>query len=339
MQLEERIQVFSYLGRYLESFISKIDDDRFINLNQAMFLAEQRNPWFSKENQLFTLKNWAEILTEEKLFDWLKGYPKEGNNKNIGIICAGNIPMVGFHDILAVIMSGNHAKIKLSSKDDVLIPFFFSLLKNHFTSFKNCFEFVDKIKDIDAVIATGSNNTARYFESYFKNMPVIIRKNRTSIAVITGMESETDLNNLAEDVLRYFGLGCRNVTQLFVPKNYDLNKIFKAFYNWKEIINHHKYANNYDYNKAIFLMNQTKITENGFLLLKEGDELNSPLATLYYKEYENLSEVEDFIENHIEEIQCVVGNEKNSIPFGKAQKPSLVDYADGINTLDWLFGL
>lgn len=343
MQLEERIKIFSFLGQNLESFrtdLKQNQGDFFLkDIKNNMCLAEQINPWFTIDNQMYSFDYWSKTLTEENLKKWLKKLPKNTQPKKIGIICAGNIPMVGFHDILSVILSGNFASIKLSSKDNVLIPYFLDELSKIFKGLKNFYEFSPKIQEVDAVIATGSNNTARYFESYFKNIPHIIRRNRTSVAVFSGKETDADLVNFADDVFRYFGLGCRNVTQIFIPEGFDLNRIFKAFFPWKEIINHHKYANNYDYNKAVYLMNQYEIIENGFLLLKESDELKSPLAVLFYKRYKDMDEVRNFIAQHNEQLQCVVGNATNQIPFGQAQKPRLDDYADGIDTLTWLSSL
>lgn len=343
MQLEERIEVFSFLGQNLESFITGFNQNQnesfFKGLKNMMSLTKQKNPWFTTDNQLYAFKSWSEILTKENLKNWVKNVSKNSPQKKIGIVCAGNIPMVGFHDILSVIVAGNFASIKLSSKDDVLIPYFLDELSKIFKGLKNFYEFSPKIHQVDAVIATGSNNTARYFESYFKDIPHIIRKNRSSIAVFTGNETEKELADFANDVFRYFGLGCRNVTQIFIPQDFNLDLLFHAFYSWKDIINHHKYANNYDYNKAIYLMNQSEIRENGFLLLKESDELKSPLAVLFYKRYETWNEVSDFITQKEEHLQCIVGNTAGQIPFGQAQKPKLNDYADGINTLDWLNSL
>ncbi|MGI9527701.1 MAG: acyl-CoA reductase [Weeksellaceae bacterium] len=345
MQISQRIIAFSNLGNNLESFINNFDkDSQDINqqeFNQVLQQAKAKNGWFTIENQLYALASWAQGLTRENIENWLAAYniPHDITPQSIGIVTAGNIPMVGFHDILCVLMSGHKALIKPSSNDEVLIRYVLKQLTNIEPNFKEQIAFVEQLKGYDAVIATGSDNTARYFETYFDKVPHIIRKNRTSIAVIEGNETEDELKNLAEDILRHFGLGCRNVTKLMIPKGYDMDKIFKALYPWADIINHHKYANNYDYHKAIYLMKGLDFVENGFVIVKKDDSLFSPISTIYYQEYENDREVKSFIQTHDSQIQCVVGKKDNMIPFGKAQQPDLWDYADNIDTMKWLLNL
>jgi hypothetical protein len=248
---------------------------------------------------------------------------------------AGNIPLVGFHDFLSVVISGNKAVVKLSSDDKNLLPAIVKILLIFNEGLGERIEISQgKIGEIDAVIATGSNNSMQYFNQYFGKYPHLFRKNRTSIAIIEGNESKAELESLGADIFTYFGLGCRNVSQVFIPKDYDINLIFEAIITHSEIVNHHKYANNYDYNKAIHLMNQEQILDNGFVLFKESDQLFSPLAMLFYHRYENQNELELYLHNNKENIQVVVG--KSYVPFGKAQTPELNDYADGVDTMKWL---
>jgi hypothetical protein len=247
---------------------------------------------------------------------------------------AGNIPLVGFHDFLSVLMSGNIAVIKLSSDDNRLLPVLIEMLLLLQPELDERIFIVDRIKNIDAVIATGSNNSARYFEKYFGHLPNIIRKNRTSVAVLNGNETETDLMELGKDLFTYFGLGCRNVSHVMIPHDFDLDRLFKAIVDYGDIINHHKYANNYDYYKAIYLLNREEFMENGFVLTKETKVLFAPISVINYQRYTTKSEVVDFIGDYREEIQVVVG--LDFLPFGKAQSPTLTDYADGVDTMAFL---
>ena len=344
MHLENRIRTFSLLGLNLESFIKNYHDDCLTpaqeEIAQTLKLAEIKNAWFTIENQLYALSEWAKALKKENLEQWLSNYNLSTKNKNVGIVAAGNIPLVGFHDLLSVVLSGNNAIIKLSSNDEVLMKYMIHYLYDIAPEFKEIIKITDKLKDYDAVIATGSDNTARYFEAYFKDIPHIIRKNRTSVAVLTGEESPEDLENLSNDMLRYYGLGCRNVTKIYIPKGYDLNTIFEPLFKWKDIINHHKYANNYDYHKAIYLMKQIPITENGFVLMTEDKNLFSPISVIFYEEYDDLNTLVSQLNNLEDKIQCIVSKPINSklktVNFGEAQSPKLWDYADGIDTINWL---
>jgi len=263
----------------------------------------------------------------------------EGSKRSVGIIMAGNIPLVGFHDLVAVILSGNRALVKLSSEDKVLIPKLLEVLVEIDAAFNDYFKLILRLENPDAVIATGSNNSARYFEHYFGKYPHIIRKNRTSISVIDGTETEEELCGLAEDIMLYFGLGCRNVSKVYIPMEYDLDHIFKALFPYREYGNHNKFANNYDYNKAIYLLNSEPLLENGFMLLREAKELNSPVGVLLYERYENMDNIKTLTEERKEELQCVVSKNNifsNTVPFGQAQRPELWDYADGVDTLAFL---
>jgi hypothetical protein len=258
---------------------------------------------------------------------------------------AGNIPMVGFHDLLAVLLSGNFAVIKLSGDDKHLLPFVTKILCTIEPAYKERIEFREgRLSEIDAVIATGSNNSARYFEYYFGKIPHIIRKNRNSVAVLSGDEPPEELKKLGADIFSYFGLGCRNVSKLFIPKGYDLNLFFNAIFSYQEIINHNKYANNFDYNRAVYLMGKDKegLLENGFLFLVKSLEYASPVAVIFYEYYDDIALVNAKLTSDKEQIQCIVSNIQaiqNRIPFGKAQQPELWDYADNVDTMEFLIGL
>ena len=250
--------------------------------------------------------------------------------------------MVGFHDVMCVLVSGHKALAKMSSEDNILLSEIFKILTHIAPDFTDKIKIAnEKLNGYDAVIATGSNNSARYFKSYFKNVPHIIRKNRTSIAILDGNESDETLELLANDIFLYFGLGCRNVSKIFIPENFDLDRIFKALYKYKDILNHNKYANNYDYNKAVYLLGNNQLLDNNFILLKEDASLSSPVAVLHYEFYDDINELSDHLENEKENIQCIVSNNApiNSLKFGEAQQPKLWDYADGVDTLLFLTNL
>ncbi len=346
MNLNSRKQAFINLGNFLNKYTSQNIDaateekSQADLLNQAILNAITHNKWFTKEDIIYNLKHWSNLLTTENINTWIKDYNfKEENPKTVAIIMAGNVPLVGFHDFLSVLISGHKTLVKQSSKDQHLLPFIAQFLIEENKNFKSRIEFTEeKLTDFDAVIATGSNNTARYFEYYFAKRPNIIRKNRNSVAVLTGEESPEELKALGEDIFRFYGLGCRNISKIFVPENYDFDKFFTAIYDWNPIINSHKYANNYDYNKAVYLMSEFKILENGFLILKEDTAYASPIACLFYEYYEDINNLKEKLNQDKNQIQCVVSSleEISDLDFGKTQLPNLTDYADGINTLDFL---
>jgi hypothetical protein len=322
MKIEDRIVLFSELGQELLS-----------PSEELIVGAKARNPWFTEDNIRKAIQRVAEeFLNKEKLQAWVSAYPDTYFNpeepKRIGIVAAGNLPLVGIQDLIHVLMSGHEAYYKPSSQDEVLPTFIISRLKGKLPVY-----LADKLNDLDAYIATGSGNTARYFEYYLGKKPSIIRKNRVSVAILDGSESRADLANLGNDILEYFGLGCRNVSKLFVPKGYDFTHFFESIEYWNTITLHSKYVNNYDYNKSIFLVNGDEHLDNGFLLLKRSSDLHSPISTVFFEEYEDRNAVDSILEEKREEIQCVVGRE---IPFGASQKPSLGDYADGVDTLEFL---
>jgi hypothetical protein len=280
----------------------------------------------------------AEQLIRENLTNWTSHYPELDSEKNplkVGIIMAGNIPLVGFHDFLSVLISDNNLIAKTSSKDSDLIVLVSEILCNINPGFSEKIKFSEEtLSGFDVVIATGSDNSSRYFEYYFGKYPNIIRKNRKSIALLKGDENDEELILLGSDVFSYFGLGCRNVSKLFVPAGYDFNRMIKAWQKYSEVINHSRYASNYDFSKAVYIVNREKFTDAGYILLKEDEGLSSPVAVLYYEFYNSLDEAERITDDLKSNLQCIYG--KNHVPFGKAQAPSLWDYADGIDTLEFL---
>ena len=348
MSLEKRINAFVELGNFMRQFSrQKIKKNSAVLYNDLFFeaftsqikRAKEFNGWFTEENILFAFEKWSNQLTKNKLDNWTSIYNLDNKTpKTIAVIMAGNIPLVGFHDFLSVLLSGNKVLVKQSSNDKHFLPLIAKYLEYIAPEFKESIQFTeDKLTGFHATIATGSNNTARYFEYYFGKYPHIIRKNRNSVAVLTGNETQDELLGLAEDMLRYFGLGCRSVSKIYVPKNYDFDQLFKAIYPYGDIIHYKKYQNNYDYNKAIYLMSEFKLVENGFLMLKEDASYTSPIATVFYEFYDDLDHIKQRLRNDAEMIQCVVSNAiENAVDFGKTQEPGLSDYADGVDTLAFL---
>ncbi|OYX28818.1 MAG: acyl-CoA reductase [Flavobacteriales bacterium 32-35-8] len=352
MHLQQRINAFVKLGDFLSQFSNESihiknnvehNDLFFDGFKHQIKLAEEHNGWFTKENILFALEGWTNLLTEDNLNTWLKPYHIEGiQQKKVAIIMAGNIPLVGFHDFLSVLLTGHQVVVKQSSNDKHLLPFLAKYLEYVEPHFKGLITFTEeKLEYFDAVIATGSNNTARYFEYYFKDKPSIIRNNRNSVAVLLGTETPEDLKNLSEDIFRYYGLGCRNVSKLFVPRGYNFNAFFESVYHWHPIMDKAKYANNYDYNKAVYLMSEFDMLENGFLMIKEDDSFSSPIATVFYEFYDALDALKQTLNSKKDDIQCIVskGFIEKEIPFGKTQQPELWDYADNVNSIEFLLSI
>ena len=312
--------------------------------NDIFDKAEQQNSWFTRANVIFAFKSWSDALSENNVKQWLSQYqlPQTTSPKKILIIMAGNLPLVGLHDLLCVLVTGHKAIVKLSSNDCVLLPYLITQMKTFAPEWTEAVTFTDdKVTEYDAVIATGSDNTARYFEYYFGKKPHIIRKNRHSVAVLTGKETPEELFALGKDIFLYYGLGCRSISKLFVPKGYDFNLLFQAIYPYKDIIQEQKYANNYDYNKAVYLMSLFQLLENGFLLLKEDEHYGSPIATLFYEYYTDVDSLKEKLTTDAEKIQCVVAHNftTEEVAFGETQTPQLWDYADGVDTLNFLLKL
>ncbi len=338
MNLNNRIETFSSLGGILRAAVDAIDTPFTSGLENLINTQQYVNPWFTPENVRSAVRAIANELTYENLTEWTGRYPELGSWKNIssvGVVMAGNIPLAGFHDFLSVLITGNNIIAKTSSKDPDLIGFIADILTEVDPSLKGSISFSDgPLKGFDSVIATGSDNSSRYFEYYFGRYPHIIRKNRNSVAVIDGSESENDIAGLGNDVFSYFGLGCRNVSKIFLPKGYDIRDITKKWHGFEHIINHNKYANNYDYNKAVYIVSRESFTDTGYLLLKESRHLSSPVAVLHYEYYSSLSDVLKEIEAMSEKIQCVISRDR--VKFGSAQSPYLWDYADGVDTIEFL---
>ena len=352
MLQKTKINSFVALGDFLSQFSLDSNQKNSGVLNKDTFfesfedlleLSQSHNGWFTKEQVYFAVNSWAEALTEANLNEWISKYDfSKVTPKTVGLILAGNIPLVGFHDFLSVLISGHNVLIKTSSNDQHLIKFLADYLIAVEPELKDRITFTDgKLEKFDAVIATGSNNTARYFEYYFKDKPSIIRKNRNSVAILDGNESHEDLVNLGEDIFRYFGLGCRNVSKLFIPVEYNFDAFFKAMYEYQEVIHYEKYSNNYDYNKAVFLMSNFKLLDNGFLTIKEDNSYSSPISSVFYEFYEDLEALKIRLKNESDQIQCIVSNQlaDESIPFGQTQKPKLWDYADDVDTLKFLISI
>ena len=349
MTLETKKSVFVELGKFLTQFSqnntlknpavlhNETFFDAFVDL---IHLSQSHNGWYTPEQVYFSIQSWAEALTDENLTQWLSVYDLEKNkSKNVALILAGNIPLVGFHDVLSVLITGNNVLVKTSSNDQHLLPFLAKYIIAVESEFASRITFVEgKLENFDAVIATGSNNTARYFEYYFKDKPSIIRKSRNSVAVLSGNETKEQLAALGEDIFRYFGLGCRNVSKLFVPKDYSFVPFFEAIFEYQDVIHYEKYANNYDYNKAVFLMSNFKLLDNGFLTLKEDKSHASPISSVFYENYQTVADLEKRLEAESEQIQCIVSDNliEKSIKFGETQKPALWNYADNIDTISFL---
>ena len=346
--IENRIHAFVELGKFLSQFKTsgivkndelQVNNPYFDKVSKEIEQSINHNGWFTEENVLFALENWSNSLTKENLTKWLSNYNLSLNkHKNVAIIMAGNIPLVGFHDFLSVLITGNSVLIKQSSNDKYLLPILADYLTKIEPYFKGKINFSEeKFTNFDAVIATGSDNTSRYFEYYFGKHPNIIRKNRNSVAVLTGIETLEELEKLGEDIFCYFGLGCRSVSKIFVPTNYNFDTFFNAIYKFNDVINYKKYENNYDYNKAVYLMSQFKILENGFFMIKEDPSYASPIGTLFYEYYDDINTLNTKLKIDQDKIQCIVSKEtNNTIYFGKTQTPDLWDYSDNVDTIDFL---
>jgi hypothetical protein len=328
MNLQQRVDTLALLGEYLSS--------RPQDWQEAAHRAFAHNNWFTPEFTDMALTNiTGRFLKRELLSGWASRYGLREPEKSIctGIVMAGNIPMVGFHDLMAVFLTGHRQAIKVSSKDNILIPYLVRKLEEISPASTPYFTLTESLKGCDAYIATGSNNSARYFEYYFSKYPHIIRSNKTSLAVLTGEETDAELSLLSDDIMLYFGLGCRNVTKLLVPDNYDFGPLLEALKKYDHFREHHKYMNNYDYRLAILLLNQTHYFTNGTILICKDRSAFSPISMLHYETYSTRDELDTLLDQE-KEIQCIVG--KEFLPFGQAQSPSLTDYADGVDTMAFL---
>jgi len=354
MTLQARLTTLHQLAAHLTG-----PEDEFLTALQKR--TEYHNAWFTLDNQRASIKAIAEeFLAEDKLSVWLSGYkiipfagegfvPQPGPNgegrQTVGLVLAGNIPLVGFHDVLCVYVAGHKARIKLSSKDEYVLPYLLELLAKFDEAAADYFEVVDKLDGYDAVIATGSNNSARYFETYFKDVPHIIRKNRNAVAVLSGKESEEEMRALGNDIFRYFGLGCRNVSKLYVPEGYDFDPLLHVLHAWKSLQNHAKWKNNFDYNYALTTLNKESFHLTGPLMVVENAGIPSRIGTLHFEYYTDKAALVKALEARREKIQLIASTSgfiETSLPvfaFGEAQRPGLGDYADGVDTLGFLMGV
>ncbi len=338
MSLQQRIALLAKLGDYLDGADEKLDA-----VIRQTYL---HNRWLTDENTRLALQAVRqEFLDKNKLDAWVAQYdiPEQTTPKKVGLIMAGNIPMVGFQDMLNVFVAGHQSLIKYSEKDKHLIPHLIAMMAELDPTSASYFKTVDRLKDFDAVIATGSNNSARYFEAYFGKYPHIIRKNRTSVAILNGQETEDDFKKLGIDVFRFFGLGCRNISKLYVPKGYDFAPLLETWKRFEYVLNHDKYKNNFDYSFSLIIMNGMPYISNGIVLLQESESLHSRIASLHYEYYNDINEVTEKLQAQQQEIQCIASlqgiDNLNIIPYGQAQQPTLNDYADGVDTMNFLYRL
>jgi hypothetical protein len=355
MNLSARIDAFEKLGFLIEASLTNMSNDKYdcadsyqVDIIKQIEKAEFENGWFIRDFINYSLGALVEMLKRSSLLEWLGVYNLDSLNqesdKKVSIVMAGNLPLVGFHDLLSVLITGHSVQVKLSQKDSVLSHMVIDLLLAIEPRFKAKIEIVeDRLSGYDAVIATGSNNTRRYFEYYFKNVPTIIRGHKNSVAVLTGNETEEQLEALVDDLFLYFGLGCRSISKLYLPSNFTVETLFPYFEKYNHILyHHHKYMNNYLYHKSIMMVNRTKFLENGFVMMSENPQIASPISVIHYQYYHTLKEVQAELEVRRDEIQCVVSNADlsiGSVEFGNAQKPRLFDYADGVDVVGFLLAL
>ncbi len=333
MELEERINAFAALGDKIDQLT---ESEKEIIVDRA----GQLNAWFTPESVLLSLTGIRQFLYREALTNWTANYNlTHQREKIVGVAMAGNIPLVGFHDLLCILIAGHQIAAKKSSQDSYLITLLCDWLIESNPKFQSKIKFEERLNHVDALIATGSDNSSRYFEYYFRKIPHIIRKNRSSCAVLIGEEDASLLTELGKDVFTYFGLGCRNVSKIYVPEDYNFPNLLDNWEIYQPITHHHKYANNYDYQKSIMLVNSTPFYDNGFVMLTESENLVSPISVVFYETYTDLSDLNKKLTNHSEKIQCIVsanGWYEGSIPFGKAQQPEVADYADQVDTMNFL---
>lgn len=350
MTLNQRSLVFVRLGE-LFTLLGQMPDLRQIDrsfsaqtlstFDEIIVRERAHNGWFTEPNVRQALAALGHALDRESLANWLERYAlpdRQDAPKRVGLVLAGNIPLVGFHDLMCTLLCGHIAVVKASRDDDRLLP---AIMEHMFIDAPELRGWVEwapqRLNNLDAIIATGSNTTAKHFDYYFRDIPRVIRQSRTSVAVLDGTETHEELSTLGHDIFDYFGLGCRNVTKLLIPKDFDLDRLFGAIFAFKDIVNHNKYGNNYDYHKALWLLNRDELIENGFLMIKEDRGLVSPVGSLFVERYTEYNDTKHYLAEHQLAIQCVIGHDY--LPFGKAQRPELDDYADGVDTLEFLKAL
>jgi len=336
MDLHSRIDAFIRLGRHLVTLSP-------IELEQLADKAIGNNPWFTKQSVAQALTGIEKYLSEDKLNQWIQPYRFDQNKPlTIGVVMAGNIPLVGFHDFLSILLTGNVLQAKFSSSDKVLMDWITDTLLSLEPRFEHAIQRVNQIEGVHAVIATGSDNSSRYFEYNFSGLPVLIRKNRSSCAILKGNESKSDYVNLGKDIFQYYGLGCRNASKIHIPKKFQMGKLINGLSAYEEVLTNTEYADNYHYNAAIYQLNEVPVNDTGFVLFKKAEQVVSPIGVVYVQEYSNASELEHQLESSKHQIQCIVSKDAwypGSMQFGEAQAPELWDYADGRDTLEFILSL
>jgi len=338
LSTERGIEAFAALGAVMRDGAAGIRTGhagRFADLIESLHLS---NPWFTPENTRRAIEATGNILTRDKLTRWLSAYPgltEERDQETVGVVMAGNIPMVGFHDLLCVLITGNRLHARLSTKDRHLIEAVAGTLISIDPAYEPLIDLTtDRLTGFTKVIATGSNNTSRYFEYYFRNIPSIIRRNRNSIAIIDGTESPAELRLLADDIFTYFGLGCRNVVKLWLPEGYDPESLILHWSRYGALRSHYKYSVNYDHNKAVMIVNRERFHDGGFVLLRESPSLSPPMAVTHYEFYSSGDAPFASPESEGEQLQCIAGH--GHLPFGATQQPELWDYADNTDTVSFV---
>ena len=328
VDISRKIDLLQRLGIYMLS-----NDEGWETAKQW---AQSKNAWFTKATIEMAVANIVHTMLNNTLPAWVAAYKTTTTPKKVGIVMAGNIPLVGFHDFLCCFLSGHKSLIKLSGKDEVLLKHLVEQLIIWEPKLADELVIAERLNNCDAYIATGSNNTSRYFEAYFGKYPNIIRKNRTSVAVLDGSETKAEMELLGDDVFQFYGMGCRNVSQIYVPEAYNFTPLFQAFEKHQDIINHNKYKNNFDYNLALLLLNKVHYLTDNVVLLTESSSVFSPLSVLNYMYYTDKNSVLTALKNN-NDIQCIIGHD--GLAFGSAQCPGLSDYADGVDTMQFLCGL
>jgi len=350
MKLEDRIGTIIKLGKSLEHELDGYETGSATRLGRTISQAQRENPWFDEESVLSAMRSWVIALQPDSVEKWIKPYEGKLGRKDgslVGVVNAGNIPFVGLHDLISILIAGHSYTGKNATGDSVLMPFIVSLLVEADPSFGDKIKFVDRLQGMNAVIATGSNNSARYFEYYFGKYPHIIRKNRNGIAILDGSESISDLKALGRDIFSFYGLGCRNVSKVYVPKGYDFKNFFESIYDYSGIMSNSKYMNNFDYNNSVLLLKQIPFLSNGFLIIREENQIPSPVSVVHWESYDDISSLEKELLAQSDQLQCIATNiklkdaalNKIKVDFGKTQEPALWDYADGVDTLEFLTAL
>jgi len=337
----QRVEAFVQAGIQLHTLL----DDKEAWEELCLDVVNE-NTWFTSESLKTAVLGMISLLEPNNLLRWSEHYTEPKSSKTIGVIMAGNLPFVGFHDALCVLISGHQLLVKLSSSDTILPKLFFSILRKVNPELAAQVHITEYVNAADAVIATGSNNSSRYFEKYFSKLPHVIRKNRNSVAIITGLETERDLTLLGDDLFMYFGLGCRSISKVLIPKGYDITKLFPNWERWQAVVFHNRYANNYEYQKSLLLINKVPHLDTGFLLIKQESAMASNISVLHYEYYEDESNLLAILERNAEGIQCValaephtIPNKFRPVPFGNTQLPSLFDYADGVDVMQFLLDI